>query len=99
MTGPTSSWKALPLDELDIKIFRALQGEMAVAPWHLCKDREQPGGRLRRENTIFALPNINMGGIPGHIPVYLSYTNSKDGVKGAVDRVILLHFRGQVSLR
>ena len=29
-------------------------------------------GRLRTENTIFALPIINMGGIPGLIPVYLS---------------------------
>lgn len=52
-------------------------------------------GRLRAENTIFALPIINMGGIPGLIPVYLSYTYSKDGAKGAVDRAMLDHFEAR----
>lgn len=52
-------------------------------------------GRLRAENTIFALPIINMGGIPGLIPVYLSYTYSKDGVKGAVDRAMISRFEAR----
>jgi DNA-binding Lrp family transcriptional regulator len=49
-------------------------------------------GRLRAENTIFALPIINMGGIPGLIPVNLSYTYTRNGVKATVDRAMLSHF-------
>jgi DNA-binding Lrp family transcriptional regulator len=48
--------------------------------------------KLRRENTIYALPNLNMGGIPGLIPVTLSYSYSKSESKGMVDRAMLAHF-------
>jgi DNA-binding Lrp family transcriptional regulator len=49
-------------------------------------------GRLRIENTIFALPILNLGGIPGFLPVFLSFSYSKTEEKGAVDRAMLSHF-------
>jgi DNA-binding Lrp family transcriptional regulator len=48
--------------------------------------------KLRRENTIHALPTLNMGGIPGLIPVHLSYSYSGSEPKGVVDSSILSHF-------
>jgi hypothetical protein len=48
--------------------------------------------KLRRENTIYALPTLNMGGIPGLIPVTLSYSYSRSESKGMVDRAILSRF-------
>jgi hypothetical protein len=48
--------------------------------------------KLRRENTIYALPNLNMGGIPGLIPVTLSYSYSKSESKSMVDRAMLARF-------
>lgn len=48
--------------------------------------------RLREENTVFALPNLNVDGIPGFIPVYLSYTYSDQTAKGTVDRSMISHF-------
>lgn len=48
--------------------------------------------KLRRENTIHALPTLNMGGIPGLIPVHLSYSYSGSAAKGMVDSSILSHF-------
>jgi len=48
--------------------------------------------RLRRENTLFALPNLNLDGIAGAIPVYLSYTYANEGAKSSVDRSIISHF-------
>ncbi len=48
--------------------------------------------RLRTDNTIFALPSLNMGGIPGLIPVFVSYSYALSGAKGAVDRAMLSHF-------
>jgi DNA-binding Lrp family transcriptional regulator len=48
--------------------------------------------KLRRENTIHALPTLNMGGIPGLIPVHLSYSYSRSESKGMVDGAMLSHF-------
>jgi DNA-binding Lrp family transcriptional regulator len=48
--------------------------------------------KLRRENTIHALPTLNMGGIPGLIPVHLSYSYSGGEPKGTVDSSILSRF-------
>ena len=47
--------------------------------------------RLRRENTIFTFPSLNIYGIPGLIPIYLSYTYCADA-KGSVDRAVLSRF-------
>jgi DNA-binding Lrp family transcriptional regulator len=51
--------------------------------------------KLRRENTIHALPTLNMGGIPGLIPVHLSYSYSGSEPKGMVDSSILSHFESR----
>ena len=48
--------------------------------------------KLRRENTIYALPNLNMGGVPGLIPVSLSYTYSGSESKSMVDRAMVSRF-------
>jgi DNA-binding Lrp family transcriptional regulator len=49
-------------------------------------------GRLRSENTIFSVPTLNIGGIPGLIPAHLSYTYAKHDAKGTADRAMLSHF-------
>ena len=49
--------------------------------------------RLRMDNTVFALPSLDAGAIPGLIPVYLSYNCAQDGTKGNVDRAMLSHFK------
>jgi hypothetical protein len=48
--------------------------------------------KLRRENTIHALPTLDMSGIPGLIPVHLSYSYSRSESKGTVDGAMLSHF-------
>jgi DNA-binding Lrp family transcriptional regulator len=48
--------------------------------------------RLRQTNTVFVVPTLNYGEIPGLIPVYLSYSYSKDREKGEVDRAMRSHF-------
>lgn len=48
--------------------------------------------RLRGENTIHALPTLDMGGLPGLIPVHLSYAYSKGESKGAVDSSMISRF-------
>jgi DNA-binding Lrp family transcriptional regulator len=47
---------------------------------------------LRRENTIFSVPTLNLGGIPGLVPVILSYTYAKHDVKGMADREMISHY-------
>ena len=49
-------------------------------------------GKLREENTVFALPVLNVGGIPGLILVVLSFSYSNHEAKAAVDRAMLSHF-------
>jgi len=48
--------------------------------------------RLRRENTVFTIPVLNLGGIPGLVPTYLSYSYTQKEEKGKVDRAMLSHF-------
>lgn len=48
--------------------------------------------KLRRESTIHALPTLDTGGIPGLIPVHLSYSYSRSESKGMVDGAMLSHF-------
>lgn len=49
-------------------------------------------GRLRAENTVFAVPVLNVGSIPGLVPVFLSFSYANNEIKGSVDRNILSHF-------
>ena len=48
--------------------------------------------KLCSENTLHAIPTLDIGGIPGLIPVHLSYAYSRAESKGAVDAAILAHF-------
>ncbi|MGH9919400.1 MAG: winged helix-turn-helix transcriptional regulator [Nitrososphaerales archaeon] len=48
--------------------------------------------RLRAENTVFSMPTLAMSGIPGLIPVVLSYTYANHHVKGMADREMLSNF-------
>lgn len=48
--------------------------------------------KLRREKALFTLPRLNIGGMPGIIPVYLSYSYARTEGKAQVDRAMLSHF-------
>jgi DNA-binding Lrp family transcriptional regulator len=87
------------LTESDVAILRALSGDARKSPSEVAKelsfsDRTVRSRvkRLRRENTIFALPNLNLEGIPGSIPIYLSYIYANEGAKASVDRAVLSRF-------
>jgi DNA-binding Lrp family transcriptional regulator len=87
------------LTEADVAIIRALSHDARKS---LSQVAKQVGlstrtvrnrvGRLRMDYTVFALPALDMGGIPGLIPVVLSYSYAGSGVKSAVDRAMLTHF-------
>lgn len=49
-------------------------------------------GKLRVENTIFAVPALNVGSIPGLIPLFISFSYSNSEAKGSVDRALMSHF-------
>jgi DNA-binding Lrp family transcriptional regulator len=87
------------LTETDVAIIRALSDDARKSFVQVSKELglstrivRNRVHRLRMDNTIFALPSLNMGGIPGLIPVFLSYDYAKSEVKGAVDRAMLSHF-------
>ncbi|MDG6957366.1 MAG: AsnC family transcriptional regulator [Nitrososphaerota archaeon] len=48
--------------------------------------------KLRSENAVFTLPNVNLGGTAGLIPAVLSYSYANGGAKEAVDRAMLSRF-------
>ncbi|HKW05863.1 MAG TPA: AsnC family transcriptional regulator, partial [Nitrososphaerales archaeon] len=48
--------------------------------------------KLRKEKTLFTLPNLSLDNLPGVITVYLSYSYTNKEMKGSVDRVLLSHF-------
>jgi DNA-binding Lrp family transcriptional regulator len=87
------------LTETDVAIIRTLSNDARKSFLQVSKELglstrivRNRVRRLRMENTIFALPSLNMGGIPGLIPVFLSYSYSSSQAKGAVDRAMLSHF-------
>jgi DNA-binding CsgD family transcriptional regulator len=101
----TTSLMALPgsqtrrLTETDVAIVKALSGDARKPSASVAKNLGLSSRtvrnrvkKLRRENTLFALPNLNLDGIAGSIPVYLSYVYANEGAKGSVDRSILEHF-------
>jgi DNA-binding Lrp family transcriptional regulator len=101
----TTSRMALPrsetsrLSDTDVAIIQALFGDARKSSASIAKELgissrtvRNRVKRLRRENTVFALPNLNLEGIAGSIPVYLSYTYANEGTKGAADRAVLSHF-------
>ncbi len=85
--------------ETDVAIIRALSDDARKSLVQVSKELglstrivRNRVRRLRTDNTIFALPSLNMGGIPGLIPVVLSYSYAESRDKGAVDRGMLSHF-------
>jgi DNA-binding Lrp family transcriptional regulator len=88
-----------PLTETDVAIIQALSNDARKSLVQVSKELGLTTRvvrnrvlRLRMDNTIFALPSLNMGGIPGLIPVFISYSYAQSEAKGAVDRAMLSHF-------
>jgi len=48
--------------------------------------------KLRSERTLFAVPELKMGDIPGLIPVVIYYSYTAGEVKDSVDRAMVSHF-------
>ena len=89
------------LTETDLSIIRALSEDARKSYVLVARELglstktvKKRVDRLRKENTIFALPSLNVGRARGLIPVLLSYTYSSSGAKGPVDRAITSHFEG-----
>ena len=87
------------MTETDVAIIRSLSGDARKSFVQVARELglsvrtvRNHVGKLRGENTIFSMPTLNMGGIPGLIPVVLSYTYAKHEAKGIADRAVLSHF-------
>ena len=88
------------LTATDVAIIRALSNDARIASghsskrtWALDQNGEEPCRKAAVERTpSIALPTLNMGGIPGLIPVHLSYSYSRSESKSMVDSSMLSHF-------
>jgi DNA-binding CsgD family transcriptional regulator len=87
------------LTETDVAIIRSLSNDARKSFVQVARELgfsvrtvRNHAGRLRLENTVFTMPSINIGGIPGLIPVSLSYTYAKHDAKGTADRAVRSHF-------
>jgi len=87
------------MSETDVAIIRTLSNDARRSFVQVSKELglstrtvRNRVGRLRMENTVFALASLDAGSISGHIPVYLSYTYAQSGAKGIVDRAMISHF-------
>jgi len=87
------------LKETDVAIIRALSHDARKSFVHVAKELGLSSrtvrncvGKLRAENMVFALPVLNMGTIPGLVPVFLSFSYINREAKSAVDRGMLSHF-------
>lgn len=87
------------LTEADVAVIRALSNDARRNLTDVAKEVGLSAttvrnrlGRLRMESTVFAFPTLNMVGIPGLIPVYLSYSYAAHEAKALVDRKVLSHF-------
>jgi len=95
---PLPSSRTKLLAETDVKIIGALSKDARKSSALVAKELglstrtvRNRTDRLRQENTIFTMPSLNIYGIAGLIPVYLSYTYC-NGAKSSVDRAMLTHF-------
>jgi DNA-binding CsgD family transcriptional regulator len=86
------------LTETDVKIIEALSKDARKSSALVAKELglstrtvRNRTDRLRQENTIFTFPSLNISGVAGLIPVYLSYTYC-NGAKSSVDHAMLTHF-------
>ena len=87
------------LAETDIAIVRALSLNARKSAVLIAKELgltakavRRRVDKLRKENTIFPLPVLNIASIPGLIPIYLSYLYSSPETKTSVDREMVSHF-------
>ena len=97
MALPRSATKRLT--ETDAALVRALASDSRKPSASVARELGVSGRtvrnrvkKLRSENTLISLPNLNLDGIPGTIPVYLSYVYANEGAKGPVDRSVLERF-------
>jgi DNA-binding Lrp family transcriptional regulator len=88
------------MSETDVAIIRTLSNDARKSFVQLSKELglstrtvRNRVRRLRMDNTVFALPSLDAGSIPGLIPVYLSYNYAQSGAKGTVDRAMLSRFK------
>jgi DNA-binding Lrp family transcriptional regulator len=87
------------LTESDVAIIRALSNDahkssvlVARQLGLSAKTVRKRVDKLRKENTIFPFPILNIASIPGLIPIYLTYFYSNSEIKTSVDREIISHF-------
>lgn len=87
------------LTETDVSIIRALSKDARKSPVLVARELglssktvRKRVDKLRRENTIFPLLDLNIGSIPGLIPVLLSYSYSNRDAKDSVDQEVRSHF-------
>jgi DNA-binding Lrp family transcriptional regulator len=87
------------LTATDVEIIRALSKDARKSSVLVAKELglsaktvRKRVEKLRKENTIFAFPILKIEGVPGLIPIYLSYTYTNNGAKASVDRAIISHF-------
>jgi DNA-binding Lrp family transcriptional regulator len=97
MPLPGSETKTLT--ETDIAIIRSLSADARKSSVFVAKELGLSAktvrkriDRLRRENTIFPFPILDIASIAGLIPVYLSYVYSNREAKTCVDREVISHF-------
>ena len=87
------------LAETDVAIIRTLSNDARKSFVRVASELglsvrtvKNRADRLRKENTVYTMPILNLGVIPGLITVYLSYAYSKTEAKNSVDRSMLSHF-------
>ena len=87
------------LTAIEVAIIRALSNDARKSSVLVAKELglsaktvRKRVDRLRKENTIFPLPVLNIESIAGLIPIYLSYVYSNGEVKTSVDREMISHF-------
>jgi DNA-binding Lrp family transcriptional regulator len=90
------------LTETDVAIIRALSNDARVSLVQVAKELglstrtvRNHVEKLREENTIYAVPTLDMGSIPGLIPVHLSYSYSRSDSKSMVDSSMISHFEAR----
>jgi len=87
------------LTETDLAIIQALAHDARKSSSLVAKELElstrtvrSRTEKLRKEKTLFTIPNLSLGDIPGLIIAYLSYSYVNSDAKGSVDRAMLSHF-------
>jgi DNA-binding Lrp family transcriptional regulator len=97
MPLPRSGTKRLT--ETDLAVVRSLSKDARKSATIIAKEQRLSAktvririDRLRKENTIFPFPILNIENVPGLIPVYLSYVYTNGEAKASVDRKVLTHF-------